>query len=238
MIDILLVAIVGLVTWCVASDGAWGAALTLLITIIAGLLAMSFFEPLATFLQSNFAGSVPWAQRWDIIALLGLFAGFVFALARLPRRFSRSILSSMASFTMCALGIRFPHRLYHDGHPADGPAHGTTPPRVSGLHPGAEELPRDVCAPTDSGWASPSMSPRKPFGAGPTDRSSMGPCRPQPGEPGELGLQKVWPSFPIRYASRRQQYASGRAAATPVNSPASPGSPPAGQPARGGTTGF
>src|SRR5690606_35794892 len=41
MIDIFLIAIVAVVTWCVASEGAWGAALTLFSVVFAGLLAMN-----------------------------------------------------------------------------------------------------------------------------------------------------------------------------------------------------
>ncbi len=80
MLDLFLIAVIGLVTWCVASDGAWGAAFTLISVVISGLLAMSFFEAMATFLQQNVANSVGWQHRWDIIALVGLFSVFVFGL--------------------------------------------------------------------------------------------------------------------------------------------------------------
>ena len=80
MLDLLLIAIIGLVTWCVASDGAWGAAITLLSVIIAGLLATGLFEVTAAFLERNIASSVEWQHRWDVIALVGLFSLFVFGL--------------------------------------------------------------------------------------------------------------------------------------------------------------
>lgn len=51
MIDVLLLAILGVVTWCVASDGAWSAVVTFLCTLIAGLIAMNFFEPVAALLE-------------------------------------------------------------------------------------------------------------------------------------------------------------------------------------------
>ena len=76
MIDFLLIVIIGVVTWCVASEGAGGAAIILLSVLFAGLLAMNFFEPLAVFLERNVsAGTMRY--RWDYIALMGLFAGFV-----------------------------------------------------------------------------------------------------------------------------------------------------------------
>jgi len=80
MLDLFLIAVIGLVTWCVASDGAWGAAFTLISVVISGLLATSFFEVTATFLEQNFASSVGWQHRWDFIALVGLFSAFVFGL--------------------------------------------------------------------------------------------------------------------------------------------------------------
>ena len=78
MIDIFLLAIMGIVIWCVASEGAWGAGFIFVSVLLAGLLAMNFFEPLATLLTNHVASSISWQQRWDIIALVGLFVGFIF----------------------------------------------------------------------------------------------------------------------------------------------------------------
>lgn len=80
MIDILLIAIVAVVAWCVSGEGAYAALVSLVSVILAGLLAMNFFEPLANLLQANSPAS--WASRWDMIALIGLFVAFV-ALFRL-----------------------------------------------------------------------------------------------------------------------------------------------------------
>jgi len=77
-VDILLAAVLGIVTWCVAAEGAWGAAAIFLAVLFSGLLAMNFFEPLADFLQANMASS--WHQRWDVISLVGLFAMFDLAI--------------------------------------------------------------------------------------------------------------------------------------------------------------
>src|SRR3990170_263495 len=73
--DIALAAVVGIVTWCVAAEWAWGAAAVFLAVLVSGLLAMNFFEPLADFLQANMASS--WHQRWDVVSLVGLFALFI-----------------------------------------------------------------------------------------------------------------------------------------------------------------
>ena len=50
MIDIALLLVWGIVTWCVASEGPWGAAIVCISSVISGLLAMNFFEPTAEFL--------------------------------------------------------------------------------------------------------------------------------------------------------------------------------------------
>ena len=83
MIDILLLLIIGVITWCVASEGPWGASFTLIIVIISGLLAMNFFEPLAVFLDKTLSLGSDWNARWDFIAMLGIFAGGVFGLRAL-----------------------------------------------------------------------------------------------------------------------------------------------------------
>ena len=84
LIDILLLAIVVGVAWCVAGEGAWGAGSTLICVILSGLLAMNFFEPLARFLQGNVAPS--WNHYWDFISLIGLFACFVTLLRLVAER--------------------------------------------------------------------------------------------------------------------------------------------------------
>jgi len=78
MIDLALLAIVGVVAWCVASEGAWGATLNLFCVLFAGLLAMNFFEPLAEVLQASVPLGPDWRNRWDFIALMLLFIGLVF----------------------------------------------------------------------------------------------------------------------------------------------------------------
>ena len=75
IIDILLVGIVGLLTYLVAQDGPWNAVLTFFSVIFGGLLAMNFFEPLAIFITRQIPSQ---EARADIISLLGLFTVFVF----------------------------------------------------------------------------------------------------------------------------------------------------------------
>ena len=75
MMEFICLAVVAVVTWLVASEGIWGAAQTFLCTLLAGLMAMNFFEPLA-----NSIRGVVGDNYADIVALLGLFTAFCFAL--------------------------------------------------------------------------------------------------------------------------------------------------------------
>ncbi len=70
IIDLLIVAVIALVTWCVAAEGAVGAGVTFLCVVFSGLLAMNFFEPVASALDG-----IPFLRdRSDMVALVGLFA--------------------------------------------------------------------------------------------------------------------------------------------------------------------
>jgi hypothetical protein len=75
MIDLILIAIVAGVAFMVSNDGAWNAGLTFLSILFAGLIAMNFFEPAALLLTRTYA---EWSDRWDMVALVGLFIALVF----------------------------------------------------------------------------------------------------------------------------------------------------------------
>lgn len=76
MIDIASLAVIGVITWFVANEGIWGAVQVFFCTLLAGLVSMNYFEPLAGQLR---VFSVP-DKYCDIVALLGLFTGLTFAL--------------------------------------------------------------------------------------------------------------------------------------------------------------
>ena len=80
MIDLMLIGVIAIVTWMVAGEGPWGAALTLFAVVISGLVAMNLFEPVAALLESLSNASVEWRHMVDIIALLGIFSLCVFGL--------------------------------------------------------------------------------------------------------------------------------------------------------------
>jgi hypothetical protein len=91
MIDLFLLAIVGLVTWTVAAEGAWGAVVVFLSVLFSGLLAMDLFEPVAGLLESAFGSD--WGGRVDIIALLGIFSLGVFGLRTLADKLVPSFIN-------------------------------------------------------------------------------------------------------------------------------------------------
>ena len=77
VIDIACLVVVGIIVYCVSTEGMWGAVQTFLCVLLAALVAMNFFEPLAGFLD----GIVPAYRNYmDVIALVGLFIGLTFAL--------------------------------------------------------------------------------------------------------------------------------------------------------------
>lgn len=205
MIDILLLAILGLVTYCVASEGAWGAAITAISVILAGLVAMNFFEPIC---QSILGTNYYWQERLDLIVLVGLFAAAVGAF-----RFGADSLSPIYISV---------HRMVHEGARwGCGLLAGyvTMAFLLTALH----------TAPLDREFLGFKAERGNFFGIAP-DRQWLGftqwvtervfsrsPARIFDGPVLVLGDEgavpnKIWPSFPIRYASRRER---GAAAAAP-----------------------
>lgn len=80
MILFCLIAIIGIITYLLSMEGIWGAASTFLCVVIAGLIAMNFFEPLALYL-THFVPAI--AAYADFVALVGLFAALVIGLREL-----------------------------------------------------------------------------------------------------------------------------------------------------------
>ena len=56
MIDLILILIFAGVTWAVAGEGPWGAVMVFFSVLLAGLLAMNIFEPVAEMLQTVLPG--------------------------------------------------------------------------------------------------------------------------------------------------------------------------------------
>ena len=219
MIDILMLLILAVVTWCVASEGAWGAGLTFLSVLFAGLFAMNWFEPLA----DNLSGMAPgWAFHWDIVALLGLFAGFVFFFRFLTDSLMPTYVEVQPLvYNLARWGL------------AAATGYVVVAVLLTSLH--TAPLPRSFMG------FDPGPGRKQFFGLGPDIQwlaltqyvSANSLSKPQgpvfdsvaferiPGKPETL---QNWSSFPIRYATRRESFMAGGAAA------AAPAAPPSNTP--------
>lgn len=214
LFGLILVLILGVVTWCVASEGAWGAVLTFLSVLFAGLLTMNFFEPLAGLIEDR--GGDFLAPYADLLAYLGLFALFTF-------------LARAATDTLSPTDLRMDGRVYQATRWLFAAATGYTtmailltavhtaplPREFIGFRPEANNL-FDTAAP-DREWLG--FTQRVSERILSTGAIFDGAQWDVPGTP-----QKVWPSFPIRYATLRDELATGsRRRATGITG-GSPGS--------------
>src|SRR3954467_2473651 len=68
VVDLMIVGLILGMTYALASEGAWGAALMFFNVLFAGLIAFNFYEPLAAYLQ-QFVSSY-WI---DMLCLFFLF---------------------------------------------------------------------------------------------------------------------------------------------------------------------
>jgi hypothetical protein len=201
MIDFILLLVFGVVTWCVSGEGAFGAAVTCISVIVAGLLAMNFFEGAAA-IGEGIMGNGDWAYRWDMIALFGLFALFTVGLkaltTRLSKRFiqmdnltheiSRWLFGAFTGYVAMAFCLT---TLHTAPFPRDMTSLGFTPERKNLF---------DVVAPDRHWLGFTQFASETVFN---NDRPFDGPHSDFIEGPGEPNT--IWPSFPIRYASRREE---------------------------------
>lgn len=221
MIDILMLLILGVVTWCVASEGAWGAGLTFLSVLFAGLLAMNWFEPLAEALSGMAPG---WAYHWDIVALLGLFAGFVF----LFRFITESLMPTYVEVQALVYNVARWGFAVATGYVVVAVL-------MTSLH--TAPLPRSFMG------FDPGPGRKQFFGLGPdiqwlaltqyiSEKSlskSQGPVFDAVAFeriPGKPETMQMWSSFPIRYATRRESFMTGGVVSSSSAPPGSSGTGP------------
>jgi hypothetical protein len=244
MIDLILAAILVGVTYVAASDGAWSAGVTFLCTLLAGLLAMNFFEPLAILLT----GAMPeWNYRWDMISLLGLFIALVMAFR-------------MSSERLVPTYVPVPALVDQIGRWAFafGTGYVTMAFLLTALH--TAPLPREFLgfrpervnlfnlAAPDRQWLGFTQYVTEHAFARYDRNIGFRGTRPLPhafdatyypvGDPANPYPNDIWPSFPIRYAMRRD-ILSG-AVAAPAATPATPRvvPVPTGPGGGGGNVGF
>lgn len=245
MIEVCCLIVVGVVTWLLAAEGIVSAAQIFMITLLSGLIAMNFFEPLAA--QLTF---LPESYR-DFVALIGLFGILVFGMRAAAEQMAPNyiqVIPAIDSFGKWAFGAATGYLtmaiLLTSIHTAPLPREfwGFKPERNNFLN----------MAP-DRQWlgfvqyvSEKSLSRTVRYKIGTKDfyysRAFDGrfevvgdPNRPYAmrNQTGQEVPQVIWPSFPIRYASRRDQINLGSAAApapAPVMmSPPVPAGPGGGQ---------
>lgn len=206
-VDILLLLIFGGVTYCVAGEGAWGAAITAVCVILGGLMAMNFFEPICdNILGTNYY----WQARLDLIVLVGLFGAAVaglragadylsptyIAVHRMVHEVGRWGCGALAGYVTMAFLLTALHTA-----PLGREFLGFKAERGNffGLFPDRQWL-------GFTQWSSERVFSKWPKRIFDGPEKSMG-------DP-ELVTNTVWPSFPIRYASRREFGSGGGATAT------------------------
>ncbi|MEX1229042.1 MAG: CvpA family protein [Planctomycetaceae bacterium] len=228
MIDIILLAIVGLVTWCVAAEGVVGAVLIFFSVLFAGLLTMDLFEPAAAMLESV-SSNASWAALCDITAFLGLFGLFVLGFRTMTEKLSptyifvptlvdnigRWAFAFMTGYVTMAILLTAMHT-------------SPFPREFIGFKPERKNL-LEFAAPDRQWLGFVQYVSETSFRRGDDGLHIFDGFRfSVPGQE-----TTVWPSFPIRYAYRRQMIASGAASASaPPPAPA-----PVAAPASGGGTG-
>jgi len=227
ILDVILVGIVAVITWCVASEGAWGAALMLVSVVISGLLATSLFEVTAGFLQEHLADSNEWQHRWDVIALVGLFSGFVLAFRKITERIMPvhievhglvfDVTRWAASLATGYVTMAFLLTAYHTA---------PLPPDMLGFtaEPHRRGGPVGQSAPDFKWLGFVHHMTETAFRNG-----TNGPIFDGPRFSLYSGAEpQILPSFPIRYASRRDRYYGGTPAKASGGSGASPTQPGSG----------
>ncbi|MCA8983895.1 MAG: CvpA family protein [Planctomycetaceae bacterium] len=215
MIDLVLLAILGIVTWCVAAEGAWGASLTLLCVIFAGLLTMNFFEPVAELLQANVPLGPGWRNRWDFIAFMGLFILLV-TLFRLGTE--QLIPSFMEVHPLVFDGLRWGAAAL-TGYVAMAivltSLHTANLPRTFlGFEPERDNF-LGMTAPDRQWLGFVQYFTENAYGHGPKGAVFDGTTTTLAD-----GQQVLLPSFAIRYGSRREQFGTAGSAAPLDNAPA------------------
>jgi hypothetical protein len=215
LIGFLLLGVFGIVAWCVASEGAMGAVYSFFCVLFAGLLAMNFFELVAPRLETISRGFAPYA---DFVALVGLFALFVFLLRLATEHFAPTQIELDSRLHEI---IRWPWSL------ATG--YLTMAILLTALH--TAPLPREFWGfkPEARNFFDLSAPDRQWLGFNQWVSEHVlwnGRIFDGPLAEVEATSNRVWPSFPIRYATKRANYAGGNKAKSAP--PPAPSAPPAG----------
>lgn len=242
IIDLALVAIVAAVTWFVATEGAWTAGTTFICVLLAGLIAMNFFEPVTLLL----ARSMPaYESKLDMIALLGLFGGLVFLFRFIGEKLAPTYIQVpgmvdnvgrwLFSFGTGYVTMAFLLTALHTA---------PLPREFLGFKPERNNL-FEMVAPDRQWLGFVQYVTEKAFarydiamlaGAPPGTPHAFDGQYMAVGDPAQPYPNLIWSSYPIRYATRRSQFSTGGVTTIQPTAPVRPVTPPAG--GGGGNVGF
>jgi hypothetical protein len=195
MIDVALAIVVGIVTWTVAAEGAWGAASIFISVIVAGLIAMDLFEPVANLLESLLGTG--WASEVDFIALVGIFAACVFGLRTLGEHLAPNFIAVSARvYDVCRWGFALLTGYVTMAFLLTALHTAPLPRNFIGFTPERDNF-FNFTAP-DRQWLGFVQYVSEKSFCGSDQRIFDGPRYPVPQHDNQ-----VWPSFIIRYATRR-----------------------------------
>ncbi len=223
MIDILCLAVMGATAYFVSNEGAWGAVHSFLCVLLSALIATNYFEQVAAILEGFSPG---YRHFMDVIALVGLFTAFVFALR-------------LGSEHLVQIYIGLPSTVDTAGKWLFGAATGylTMAFLLVALH--TAPFPREFLgfkperanffgmAPDRQWIGFMQYVTEKPYGWNvfqDTDTKQLV-AHAFDGKYERLGDKTaaypntVWPSFPIRYAMRRDRLDNNQPAVGPVAKP-------------------
>ena len=205
LIDLgLLLFLIG-IAYRVSQAGAWGGVTRLFCTFFAGVVAMNLFEPAAEWLQRHVSEAAPWRERWDVIALLGIFSVAVMLLRMITERLAPASLPIaepletligwlggvgcgflMTAILLTALHVApFPRLVTESGVR-----------EVAGFQPEREHL--FGLAPDQQWLALVQQLSLRALNRGDSDRIFDGPIYRS------AGGVAPWPSFALKYAARRE----------------------------------
>lgn len=212
LIDFLCLAVMIWVAFRVAAEGAWGSVILFLIVGMAGLFAMNLFEPLAELLEQNISDSPSWRFRWDCLSLVGSFSAFVLLLRGITQRLAPAsmplpwLFEVLIRWTAGAatgyLTMAFLLTAWHTA-PLPRSVSGTEVTEPLGFQPEREMV--FGLAPDRQWLVLNQWLSQHGLNRGSQDRIFEGPIFYSAGDRG------FWPSFPIRYADRRERMTRTRA---------------------------
>lgn len=210
MIDVILLLVIGVVTWCAASEGVWGAAFIVLSILFSGLLAMNLFEPLAQLLEGMGAGYYS-----DIIALLGLFGAGIFLFRALTDYLMPTYVQvHPLVYDIGRFGLGFVAGYLTMAILATALHTAPLPQSFAGFNPGPNNRMLFGLAPDRQWLAFTQYVSEKSMPKGQTSVFDGARFRlVEADNPNVASAIPVWASFPIRYAHRREQFSSGVAVA-------------------------